>query len=229
MAQPGWPVAAAGLAAVWGLLLLGNIATYLLRDQAGNLPSIWPDQKLDFDAEASIPAWYSSSLLLIAGALAVLVYARRRTSGTSAWRWLLLGVLLAAMSLDETVSVHEAVGRALDARLDTTGMLHFAWLIVAWPLLVVAVFVFGPWLWRMERPTGVRLWVAAVLYFGGAVGMEMVGGLAAEHGGQDSLSFFLAYTVEESLEILGLSLGVLTLAPLAYRAWTGPGSSLRAP
>ncbi|MEO1235449.1 MAG: hypothetical protein AAFX76_01535 [Planctomycetota bacterium] len=204
------------------LLLAGNIMAYLMRAYLADPPLYWLVRKFDFDAEWAFPAWYSSSLLTIAAVLAIGIYLGERSTARSGWRWCVAGVLLLAMSADETASVHENLGRVIDERMSTPGVFHFSWVVVALPLLAAAALVFLPWLWQMERATRLGLIGAAALYFGGAVGMVMIGGLAAERGGQDSLAFFLAYTVEESLEILGLSLGVLTLSRLARRIWVRP-------
>jgi hypothetical protein len=48
--------------------------------------------------------------------------------------------------------------------------------------------------------------LAAVLYIGGAVGFELVGGYYAELHGEKNLTFNLIATVEETLEMTGIVL-----------------------
>jgi cobalamin biosynthesis Mg chelatase CobN len=62
----------------------------------------------------------------------------------------------------------------------------------------------------LDRKLQVGLGVAAVLYVGGAIGMEMI---AARHLGNDAEDFRYAiyYTIEENLEIIASMLTAIVL------------------
>jgi hypothetical protein len=46
--------------------------------------------------------------------------------------------------------------------------------------------------------------VAAILYIGGAIGVELIGGRYAELHGEENWTYSMITTVEESLEMAGL-------------------------
>lgn len=55
------------------------------------------------------------------------------------------------------------------------------------------------------------LFIAGVLYIGGAIGVEMVGGVVASNIGEDNLLYGLTTTLEESFELFGLLVLINTL------------------
>jgi len=77
-------------------------------------------------------------------------------------------------------------------------------------LVLAAIFL--PRWWQLE-PTP-RWWFAAsaAVYLSGAVGFEMIGGAIYEaSNGQGGAAYALAYTVEETLEMVGLVMLTYTL------------------
>jgi hypothetical protein len=67
------------------------------------------DSSLDvlvINEEQTLPAYFGSALLLVAGALALGIGAAR-VPGEPLWPWLLLGLVLLALGLDEAAELHE--------------------------------------------------------------------------------------------------------------------------
>ena len=65
-----------------------------------------------------------------------------RASGNRWHRhWRGLSVIFAYLSLDELVQIHEQVGVALRDSLSLGGVLRFAWVVVAVPLVVVFAII----------------------------------------------------------------------------------------
>lgn len=78
----------------------------------------------NMDGEGSIPAWFSSSLLLVCALLLeVISSAKKKESDCFAAHWKFLSVLFALMSMDETVAIHESLGERL--RLASTPTVFF--------------------------------------------------------------------------------------------------------
>lgn len=78
---------------------------------------IWLDfsaTKINLDHEANIPAWWSSVKLLLSGCAFGLVGLRNIYQNKGAWLVLCIAAILFAMSLDETVGIHERIGRVVD-------------------------------------------------------------------------------------------------------------------
>lgn len=181
----------------------------------------------DLDAEGGIPAWYSSMLLLacaaalwtvggdVRGDLRDLRGDVRGVAGQSRWsrHWRLLGAGFVVLSLDEAVSLHEDVGFKLRETLALDGgLLHFSWVLVAIPLVVVVALLLIPFLRSLPRRTALAFLVSGVVYVGGAVGAEIVAAAVIAEVGRDSAAYLVASTLEEVAELLGLTLFLAAVA-----------------
>jgi hypothetical protein len=64
---------------------------------------------------------------------------------------------------------------------------------------------------HLPAKTRWRFVVAATLYLGGAIGMELIGGRYADLHGMENLAYSMTATVEESLEMAGVIVFIYTL------------------
>jgi hypothetical protein len=156
-------------------------------------------------------------LLFICGLLLGTIGWRHRRDGDRfAIHWLALAAIIVYLSLDEAANLHEMLIVPLRRRLDTHGILYFAWVLPGG----VAVAAFGltylRFLLHLDQPTRRRFLISAAMYLGGALGMELVGGALAEAHSLDSLLYIAAMTIEESLEMFGAAFFAYTL--LTYLA-----------
>ena len=168
----------------------------------------------DLDHEGNVPVWFSSTGLSAAAFLA-LGCSLVAPEGRRRWHWLGIALLLAAASLDETASFHERLGRFVQRTFDTTGIAHFGWVL---PALGMLTFLLGAYLrFLIAQPSAIRLrmTIAAVLYVGGAVGMEMVGGwfltAGIEEQAADTVTYVVLTTIEEGLEMCGIAIGITAI------------------
>lgn len=195
-------------AVVWGLGVMREILIAALgpRTALEDLRQIW------LDVEHSLPAWYSSILMLgIALVLWLIARLLRREGGADVRRWSLLGLLFAAMAMDEAVSFHEVLIDPVRNLVGASGPFHFAWVIPGAIGVALIGLYFLPFLFRLPRRTAVLFVVAGAVYVAGALGMEMVGGAMAEAYGTSALPYVVAFVVEEGLEIAGLTAFLLAL------------------
>ncbi|MDB4962734.1 MAG: hypothetical protein JWP01_2733 [Myxococcales bacterium] len=158
-------------------------------------------------AEANVPTWFASSLLL-ACAVAAAAIATRIEHGAP-WRrhWWGIAVALGWVSLDEAVGLHEHLG----GHVHVGGILYFDWVI--WAALIVAVLavIYLPFLRALSSPARGRLIIAAIVFVSGALVMELPLGWWTERAGTDSLGYALIDWVEETLELVGASLALVAL------------------
>ncbi len=179
------------------------------------------------DSERNVPAWFTVLLLLgvaVAMARAAFVeFAQRR--GT-AWGWSVLALGFVYLAADEQLGLHERLEQFADSVPDFGGIFHFRWVAAVLPVVLVVGIGFIPFLLRLPRPTAVRLVVAGAVYVGGALGMEMVGGIARA-AGEPGIAYVLSATIEETLEMLGGLLALRTL--LLHLGWLGSAPVPRQP
>ncbi len=172
----------------------------------------------DLDREFALPTWYSIILLfIISVTLALLTWQARRASDPHWKRWLVLSAIFLAFSIDEQVLGHESAGDILGEKLDTGGLFYYAWVIPGIVGVLLAGIAFIPLLRAQTRSVRNGMLLAAMCYVGGALGIEMISGIVAESRGLDSLSYAMATSVEEILELCGLSIFLLVLLDLAQQ------------
>lgn len=162
------------------------------------------------DGEANLPAWYSSILLFMASALLFLQF-RHRANGRRDYGWLILSLGFLLMSADEGAQLHDLISPIAKAWFDTRDLFAFGWVLFIGPLAIAIALYFIPFLLRLPLGTRALFILAGVLYVGGAVGMEMIGGRLMTNTGWGSPYYIIGALIEESLELIGITLFLTTL------------------
>ena len=190
---------------VIGLLLLSIISTtsvrylpdYPLRDMLEDILSV--------DKEMSLPTFYSvyaiQACALLLGAIAYLVEVRRERYLR---HWQMLSLTFFYLSFDEALSLHEKAIKPIGDFFDTSGVLHYAWVIPA--AVLVAVFFLAYLKFLLALPAKIRslFVIGGGVFVLGALGMEMVGGQFVMMGLYNSYLYTLLVNCEEFLEMLGI-------------------------
>jgi hypothetical protein len=191
-ARLGWPLwggvallSAAGL----GVELWHSASTSALAE------ALLPRVSLSFEGNAS--TWFASSLLLscalVAGSIVGLPTSRRRRS------WIAVTLAFGWASLDEAAELHENLG----GMFETGGVLYFDWVISAAVVLLALAIALWPWLRELPATTRRRMIAAALVYFGGAIAMELPLGWWTDRAGSSGLGYGLIDWVEETMELCG--------------------------
>lgn len=179
----------------------------------------------DLDGEANLPSWYSSVKLL---GVALVSAALALRGGTGARVWALHATLFVALSADEAASMHETLARGLlelprfaELQQRLTGgdsfKSGFAWVWLFAPA-IAAVIVFMLWsvLRRLRRRGGsAPAYVAGVGLLLTALALEAAVSFfpaVVEWGSGEAAAYRGLTTVEESAELLGVSLIFAALA-----------------
>ena len=162
---------------------------------------------LAFNPEYCLPAWYTSLMLALSGALLSIVTAAAARNGENyLFHWAVLAIMFVGLSIDEATGVHELAIDPLQSGLGLSGFFHFAWVIPGMVLVTIAGLAYLPFLLAQPDRTRLVFFTAGLLYVGGALGMELVGGKLLTVYGEASLAYQAAYCTEETLEILGATL-----------------------
>lgn len=169
--------------------------------------------KLDLDSDLTLPSWYSSLLLALCALLLFLIAMSVRARGQrDALKWGLLALIFVVLSMDEAIAIHEMSLEPIRNAFDFPAIFTFGWIPFAIALIVVLAIVYVPFLLRLPRPLAVGMLAAAVIYVFGVIGMGMVNGaLFSALDQQKNLLFSLSSSIEEALEILGLTLLIMVL------------------
>ncbi len=197
-----------------GFLVLANIAG-IVAAFASDAPSVRGSIRLfDLDTEGNLPTQYSALQLLGAGVLFWLIGRAHKFEGSADGLWTVLAVIFLFLAFDEANQVHERFIRPVRAMLDTHGLLYWPWVIPYASAFTVLGLAFSRFLARLPRHTARLFLVAAAIYVSGAIGFDMLGGRWIESNETRNIVYSMLYTVEETLEMLGIAL--LIYAQLDY-------------
>jgi hypothetical protein len=205
---------------VVALLGLGaELARHLLNTDPGN-HWLW---LFSLSQEGNIPTWYSSSLLAVSAVLLVLATLEaQHANAEHVWHWGFMAVVMAYISMDEFIGFHEHADW-----IDGKGIFHFSWVIPGAIVVATLGLVYLRFLLRLPGESRRAFLVAGLVYVGGALGVELVLGLWTETHGTNNLGYGLIDFVEESMEILGVTLFVLALVDHLHGAAGAMGITLR--
>src|SRR5690349_21936582 len=199
-------------------MLLGHVVTLYLYVEHGVSRDWGIPRHFDLNAEANFASWFEALPLLLASlaTLGLTVHYRAQRDRL-AGRWGALSALFLLMSIDELAQLHDLFTGPLRRRLDLDfGIFYFTWLLPAVAFLGFCAWYFVPLIRSLPRAVQGRLVAATLVYFGGAVLVEMVSGFVAE-GGRRSAPYLAVITVEEACEIGGILLGLGVLLRLLHQ------------
>ena len=172
------------------------------------------------DTERSIPTFYSTATLLLASVLVALIsYIKQNRSESYVFHWFGLSLILAFLGWDEAVQIHEKfidtpiIYRLLDSLgLERSGVFTFPWVLVATFGVFLFLVLYSKFLFDLPKILKKTFLTAIVIYVGGALGMEMLGGLILGDPSQvANASNNFVYILNTSLEEMFEMVGVLTL------------------
>ena len=191
------------------LIIIASVVGQLIKYIYGH-PRVYGLVNLFYlDEENNIPTAFSTLMLIFAGVLLAVIaflWDKQKINHRSKWTVLSLGFIY--MAYDEAFEVHELFGKSFKTLFTdgNFGFFYFIWVIPG----ILIVFILGLFFFRfiLQLPSKTRLTfiISAVLYIGGSIGIELIGGKYAEINGFESLSYSMIATLEESLEIAGLIL-----------------------
>jgi hypothetical protein len=203
------------LGAIIGFLLLAGLGVQVLKYEFGHPHVHGLVDLFSLDVEGGAGAYFSSLQLFLAGVLLILIaFIQQDEGGRTARYWTVLAVSFFLLSTDEAVSLHELTARPIQDLLGTEkklGFLYFGWVIPATAAVIVFGLYFIPFLRQLPTATRRGFVLGAVIFVGGAVGVESLTGRIFEGSGFDSLPYHVFVLVEEGMEMVGILVFIRTL------------------
>jgi len=193
------------LIGVVAVLLVAHVVTVTI---VGDGEPGWLARRFDMNGEYGFPAGFSALLLGTCGLVCFRLRSlHERVQGGDHWRWVLVGACMLFAAVDEAFMIHERAGGIPSEWFDLPEFLRLDWVVFAIPPLLLLAALLVPWILRLPRWLSVRMLLAAVLFVGGAVGVETISGQFTDTWGV----YTVAATVEELLEMAGAILFLITL------------------
>ncbi|WP_156879222.1 hypothetical protein [Salinimicrobium xinjiangense] len=195
-------------------LLLLNIASYLILYFENGHPEDFFFRKTNFNMEKNLPSIFSG-ILHFASSILLLLIGRKVVRNKSFWFF--LSFLFLFTGLDEILRLHEKMGKSISHTIETSSIFLFSWVIpYGIAAIIIAVIIFKP-LFSLDKGTIRSFLLSALLFLSGAVGVEMFTGWYIEYYQLDLTRLlvipdaFILSTIEELLEMLGLSYFIYSL------------------
>ena len=166
---------------------------------------------LDADSDICIYAWVATVSIFLAAIGFFVIDRIVPPAGLRRY----LAVVLAFLSLDEMVGIHEHIGKVAEWAGFSEDAGRAIWPLVYLPLIGGAAFL----LWRFaerEQAPGRRYIQGGLLFLGAAVLLEM-GSTKLADGQHGRWAYELEVIVEQNLELVGWALIGLTVAAAAVR------------
>lgn len=166
------------------------------------------------DAEKNIPTIFSVFLLFFAAVLLTVITIFKKKNDPDVTKWAILAFGFLYMTVDEGMSIHEKLRIPMHRFFGDVfpSIFHFVWVIPGIAVICVLTLFFAKFLRRLPAKTRSEFVIAATLFIGGAIGMEMVGGWYAHSHGLKNLTYsIIIVTLEESLEMAGVIVFIYAL------------------
>lgn len=196
------------------LAILGELSRNFDGDDRSTLSRFLRVLRRNFNpsAEQTVGTWFSAGLLLWAGVLSAIIgVVARAARDRFARHWTGLAAIFVFLSCDEAASLHEQLGDWVSSVTPTGGILLWAWVI---PYGVLAAFVglaYVRFLLALPTDTRRRVILAATLYVGGALVLEMVQAGITDWRGRGGGPVSVLAVIEETAEMLGIAVVIAAL------------------
>jgi hypothetical protein len=202
-------------AVIVGLIGLHLVGAYI--SFSTGRPPAQPPRLLSLHGEINLTTAFSSFLAAATTVvLAAIGRAAEDEGDRDARNWYALALLFAWIAVDEVSAVHETVGYLIRGQIDARGIFHFAWVILAIPIVALVALGLAGFLRRLPARSRRGLAIAAVIYGSGAIGFEMAGGVVIERTPDPHAPFWILAAVEEVVEMIGLLLFLRTALEVAH-------------
>lgn len=195
-------------------LTLAGIAAFTFKRLDFPFPaSKWFYKQFNIDAELNVPAWYSTfALLFSSGLLAIIAAVKKQECDRYFSQWKVLSLIFLFFSIDEALGIHELfIIPSLRKTLNLSAIFYQTWVIIGAVLVGIFVVKYQKFLRHLPEKTRFLFSLAGSFYVGGALGMEMVGGVLTKLYGRTSVQLAIAIVTEEFLEMVGVLVFIYAL------------------
>lgn len=176
----------------------------------------WLADAFSLSCEANLPTAFAASLLA-ASAWGLASVVRQPAARPRAFGFAALAAVMGYAAIDEAVEIHEHLASLADG----SGILHFSWVVPGAAIVSALALGFAPFLVALSAETRVAFVVAATVFVLGALGMELPLGLYAERHGDETFGYAFLDWIEETLEMVGSSLFLVSVVRVRARVRGG--------
>jgi len=168
----------------------------------------------NMDKELSIPSMFSVLILFFAALLLlVITILKKKCNDSHICGWAILAFGFMYLTFDEGATIHEKLMQPMHRLLGENfpSAFYFPWVIPAIIGVAIVGLCYTKFIVDLPKETKRSFLLSAIIYVGGAVGVEMISGVFAGKNGLDNFGFNIVATIEEVLEMTGIILFIQSL------------------
>ena len=213
-----WQITKSGVAiillSITGILAIAHISLNLM-PWITQHREIWRLVKFfDLTYERNIPAIYSTFLLACASYLLGKIALKKfRVKDHFSLHWSILSFIFIFLALDEFQEIHEGLDDFIKATFNSETLFAQNWAYSG--LIIIILFIFFYWKFFTHLPPFTKRGVllSGMIYVGSALGLEIIGSAYVETYGLLEFPYLFMTTIEETLEMIGITIFIYTLMP----------------
>jgi hypothetical protein len=195
-------------------LILSNLATEFSKFFLGHDHLLGLVPLFYVGAEANIPTWFSSVMLLLSSILlAMIAFAKKCDRDRYLFHWIVLSLIFLCLSMDEVAQIHERLSLLSDYIVapGTSSFFRHSWVISGAAFVIIFVLMYIRFLFNLPIRIRYLFLTAGTLLAGGAIGLEMIYGYWREAYGYGGIGLQMIVALEEFLEMLGAVIFIYAL------------------
>jgi hypothetical protein len=147
--------------------------------------------------------WLAITQLLLAAGVAAFMGLQASLTRPDRRGWLLVATVFVVLSLDESASLHEKLDDYIG--VEGSGLLTYTWVLPALVVVFGVVAVLARFVLRQPKPIAAAFLLSGALFLGGGLVTESLAGAWDDRHGTDNIPYYLISTVEENLELAGVT------------------------
>lgn len=196
------------------IIITLGLFSYIIVHISGDYSVVKYLRIFDVGHEQSIPTYFSTLNLLLSSILLYVIYSNeKKIHHKGSNYWLFLSVLFLFLSLDESISIHENLGKIHDylAQKDVMPKLldTHQWLVFGSLFVVIIGLILLPFFKLLQKSTLYLFLLSGAIFLIGAIGFEFLGAIMLKTGFVESKKDFI-YLIrrifEEGFEMYGIAI-----------------------
>lgn len=204
------------------LLLVAHLIGRYVRFVLGHDHVFGLIRLFNLNEEDNVPSLYSGLTSILSAALFLMIgITKRKESAPYAWHWIGLCFAFLFIASDELFYFHERIDTLLRHKFQLTGMFFYVWIIPYSAVALGIAIAYLRFFFALSTRFRILFSLAATLFLGGAVGIEAISGTIAEKDGVMNFAYIACATIEETCEMLGITVLVYGLFTYIETEWGG--------